>query len=406
MAAKVNLIRDARVFFTTNVDPVTGKVSKGDASTGNPVFAVGNLFELQPLDGLTFSQSTGTETVTMNEAGETPVRGQRVYNTSLEPANFSFSTYLRPAKIGSATDCEEAVLWNALACDKAIGSTTGSPAVATDAWTAGTPGTTKAQLVFTNSDRNQLQKFGIIICMKGNTIVMNNACLESATIDFGIDAIATVAWSGMATEIEYRAAVAFDQVPESSGGTQEFQTGGLGDGAARFKITDGRYLANKLSVAKITYPHDSTDTADVYTIPITGGSIGITNNTTYLTPATIGVVNKPLTSFTGARGFTGNLTAYLRASSDNTGETGDLVKALTDAAKVTDQLVAKVEVSMGAASTSTTAPHVVFKADTALLSIPDVNTDQIVGVTLNFTPHGSEDITDTDELVIEYFHPT
>lgn len=389
MAAKVNLIRDARVFFTTNVNATTGKVSTGAGTTADPAFSITNLFEIQPLDGLTFSQSTGTETVTMNEAGESPVRGQRVYNTSLEPANFSFSTYLRPAIIGTATDCEEAMLWNALASDKAIGESG-------DAWTPGTPGTTKAELVFTNSDRNQLQKFGIIICMKGNTIVMNNCCLESATIDFGIDAIATVAWAGMATEIEYRNPVVFGAV---TNGSQAITSGGLGSSAAaRFKITDGKYLANKLSVAKITY------NATVYTIPITGGSIGVTNNTTYLTPATVGVVNKPLTSFTGARAFTGNLTAYLRASGD-TGETGDLVKALSDAAVSTDQLVANIEVSMGAAATSTTAPHVVFTAPTALLSIPDVNTDQIVGVTLNFTPHGSTDITDTNELNIKYFHP-
>lgn len=403
MAAKVNLIRDARVFFTTNVNQDTGKVSTGAGNTVNPVFGVANLFELQPLDGLTFSQSTGTETVTMNEAGEAPVRGQRVYNTSLEPANFSFSTYLRPAKMSNAINCEEAVLWNAFASDKAIGSTTGTPPVATDAWTEGTPGSTKAQLVFTNSNRNQLQKFGLIICMKGNTIVMHNCCLESATVDFGIDAIATVAWTGMATEIEYRDAVTFGNLPASAGADQDI-TGGLGTGKARFKITDGAYLANKLSVAKITYPYNSTDPNKVYTIPITGGSIGITNNTTYLTPATIGVVNKPLTSFTGARAFTGNLTAYLRASGD-TGETGDLVKALTEDAQLTDKLTAKIEVSLGAASSSTTVPHVVFKADTALLSVPDINTDQIVGVTLNFTPLGSTDITDTDELVIQYFHP-
>lgn len=395
MAAKVNLIRDARVFFTTNVNSVTGRVSSGAGDATNPAFSITNLFELQTLDGLTFSQSTGTETVTMNESGETPVRGQRVFNTSLEPANFSFSTYLRPAVITNAIDCEESVLWNALASDKKIGDIG-------DAWTTGTIGTSKAKLVFTNSDRNQLQKFGIIICMKGNTIVMHNACLESASIDFGIDAIATVAWAGMATDIEYRDAVVFGTIPTSPGASQPITSGGLGIGAARFKIIDGKYLANKLSVAKITYPISGGNT---YTIPITGGSIGVTNNTTYLTPATVGVVNKPLTSFTGSRAFTGNLTAYLRVSAGETGETGDLVQALTTASTTTDQLVAKIEVSMGAASTSTLAPHVVFTANTALLSIPDVNTDQVVGVTLNFTPHGSTDITDTNELEIEYFHP-
>lgn len=401
MAAKVNLIRDARVFFTSNVNPVTGKVSTGAGTVGNDAFNTTNLVELQVLDGLTFSQNTGTETVTMNESGLTPVRGQRVYNTSLEPANFSFSTYARPAVISTVTDCEEAVLWNALACDKAIGSVSTDPTpVPTDAWTTGTPGTTKAELSFANSDRNQLQKFGIIICMKGNTIILNNACLESATVDFGIDAIATISWAGMATEISYREAVVFGVV---TAGSQAITSGGLGSAqTARHKITGGQYLANKLSVAKITYP---TSGGNTYTIPITGGSIGITNNTTYLTPATIGVVNKPLTSFTGARAFTGNLTAYFR-SSGSTLETGDLVETLVSAGASTDALTAKVEVSIGAASDQTSAPYILFTAATALLSIPDVNTDQIVGLTLNFTPLGSTDITDANELKVEYFHPT
>jgi len=41
-----------------------------------------------------FSQNTSVDTVTLNEAGAAPVRGQRSFNTALEPVDFSFSTYI------------------------------------------------------------------------------------------------------------------------------------------------------------------------------------------------------------------------------------------------------------------------------------------------------------------------
>jgi hypothetical protein len=84
----LNLIRNSRVFFTTNLTS-----SNNVAATG---FLNTNTFELQVQDGFSFSQNTGTETITLNEAGSAPVRGQRSFNTSLDPVDWSFATYIRP----------------------------------------------------------------------------------------------------------------------------------------------------------------------------------------------------------------------------------------------------------------------------------------------------------------------
>jgi len=100
-----NLIRNSRVFFTTNVNSETGVV----ATSG---FTDVNTRELQVMDGFSFSQNTTAETVTLNEAGASPVRGQRSFNTALEPVDFSMSTYIRPADGGVNITAEEAVLWN------------------------------------------------------------------------------------------------------------------------------------------------------------------------------------------------------------------------------------------------------------------------------------------------------
>ena len=121
----LNLIRNSRVFFTTNVDGAGSVLPTG--------FTALNTIELQVQDGFSFSQNTTTETVTLNEAGSAPIRGQRSFNTALEPVDWSISTYIRPKLAEGLTntagpdaddfvDCEESVLWNALTSTVAIDS--------------------------------------------------------------------------------------------------------------------------------------------------------------------------------------------------------------------------------------------------------------------------------------------
>ena len=75
----VNLLRNTKVFFTTNLDSDFKVRDTGTAFTAE------NTFEIQVLDGFSFSQNTTTETVELNEAGATPNRGQRAFNTALDP---------------------------------------------------------------------------------------------------------------------------------------------------------------------------------------------------------------------------------------------------------------------------------------------------------------------------------
>ena len=76
-----------------------------------------NTFEIPILDGFSFSQSTGTQNVTLNEAGASPKRGQAMFNTSIEPVDWSFTTYMRPRIDDLTSDLHgmtEKILWNAL----------------------------------------------------------------------------------------------------------------------------------------------------------------------------------------------------------------------------------------------------------------------------------------------------
>lgn len=369
-----NLIRNSRVFFTTNVNPVSGVV----ASSG---FTTSNTREIQVLDGFSFSQNTTQETVTLNEAGAAPVRGQRSFNTALDPVDFSFTTYMRPADSGTNITAEESVLWNAMFTDVAIGTSDA-------AWT---DGPSSATCVLTNSDVHNLQKFGMIITIDTTTFVIDNCVLNTATIDFGLDAIASVQWAGQGAVLRQIS------TPTLSGTTTVTFSGSL-SGSAQGKDTTAPYIANKLSTVTLDAGIGSGGTA--YTLALTGGTLTISNNVTYLTPANLASVNKPFTYFTSTRSITGSLNAYLRTG---TGNTADLMATMLANSASDVNPAYYLKIAVGGASSLT---HVDFTMPAVVLSIPAVNAEQVVSTTINFTAQGSSsgafDIAQSNELSIEY----
>lgn len=370
-----NLIRNARVFFTTNVNAETGVV----AATG---FTNTNTYEIQVQDGFNFSQNTTSETVTLNEAGAAPVRGQRSFNTALDPVDFSMSTYIRPADGGLNITAEEGVLWNAMFAVDAIGA-------AGAAWSEGT---TKATVSAANSNVHQLQKFGLIVILDGTSFVIDNCVMNTATIDFGLDAIASIAWAGQGSRLRQIA------TPTITGTTTVTFSGSL-TGSAKGKNTTAPYIANKLSTVTLDAGIAAGGTA--YNLALTGGSLTISNNVTYLTPANLGVVNKPVTYFTGTRAVSGTMTAYLRSG---TGNTADLMAALLASSDSDVDPEYYLKISIGGA---TSATRVDFTMPGVVLTIPSVNTEQVVSTEIAFTAQGTNtgvfDLGQANELTVEYY---
>lgn len=389
-----NLLRNARVFFTTNVNTTTGVVQ----ATG---FTTTNTREIQVLDGLSFSQATTTETVTLSEAGDSPVRGQRQFNTALDPVEFSFSTYIRPKLNLAGTsevatddyvEAEEEVLWNALAAgdqaNNAITETNG-------AWSRTLGANAVSTVSFANSDKNQLQKFGMIIIMDSSSYVIDNCVLNTATIDFGLDAIATIAWAGNGATLRSAAVTATTASPVVFDGTI---AGASVNGSAKAKITDAPFIANKLST--ITISSDISGSPKSYTLALTGGSIEINNNVTYLTPANLGIVNQPATYFTGTRSVTGSTTCYLRTGATNSaGLLADMLASSTT--NVSPQF--DITVKIGGAG----ALRVELDMAAAVLSIPSINTEQVVSTEITFAAHGSSggtiDLAENNEVEVRYY---
>jgi hypothetical protein len=465
----INLSRNTKVYFTTNVNGSTGVIT--DANSG---FTNLNTFEIQVQDGYSFSQGTNQTTVQIAESGATPTRGQRAFNTSLNAVEFSFSTYIRPlysTNVGAA----EKVLWNALLGSNVLDATgtvftsltraattgagasvatlvTGATFVVGDtvningvtsaadwnqaaivtaipvagtytvemtkapAIASGTTATGTTLRVYTGqwaqgpgfsygstmaSNRNQLQKFGMIFVVDSVVYLVDNCALDQASVDFGLDAISMVAWTGKGTALKQAATI----------------TGSAMLGSAQMVTTSANYITNKLSTmtleSNIGGAQNTAVASTSYAIPITGGNITIANNINYLIPTNLGVVNTAIGYYTGQRSITGNVTAYLRTGGTGTSaaDSGQLLNALlTGSATVTEPKF-RVQLEMGGKAN---AIHLEFDMPGAVLQIPAVNVADVVATTINFVAQGytpdvngastpSFDITKTNDLTIRYF---
>lgn len=484
--AAYNLVRNARVFFTTNVDPVTGIIPSSGATISNT-----NTFELFVMNGFSFKQSTQQATISLNEAGNTPTRGQRTFNTSLDPVEFSFSTYLRPAGTTTVT-ADESILWNAIATSNAIDSTgqvlatiagftraassnivgpftctafnmatlgiavgdtinvTGvlgtdamewnMPAVITaragtdsactgltlayitapagaatapatapttitlrkGAWTthpAVSPKTAYGLSTFADSNRNQLQKFGLYFSVDGILYAVDGCALDQAAVDFGLDGIAMAAWTGKGTALRQLNSGA--STATLTGTPAVFSGTGNATGTAKAASVTANYITNKLATVQLIAGIQGTST--VYTLAITGGSLNISNNISYVTPENLGVVNKAIGYFTGARSISGNLTAYLKTGTNASAQLlNDIVTASAAETKF------RIQLEVGG-STNTT--RIEFDMDGCMLQVPTVETGDLMSTTINFTAQGYDplvatngyDLGQTNDLAIRYF---
>jgi hypothetical protein len=468
----LNLSRNTRVWFTTNVNSVTGVIN--DAATAFAATSAANTFEIQVLDGYSFSQATTAQDITINEAGTSPVRGKRAFNTALNPADFTFSTYIRPVGTTATTvTAIEKCLWNALAGDDAIdtaptvivsasvatrtvtttgvvsnvvltGTATGISvgdslwltAMGDTTWNSSAAGplTVTSVVASTNttiggvfakapagtvsstasastkaargqwfetatgsyamaslagSNKNQLQKFGLIFQLDNAFYAIDNCALNQAVIDFGLDAISTIAWSGNGTAVK--------QLTTLTAASQL--------SSASAYNTAANYITNKLSTVSLVSKIGGNDgTAGTsYIVPITGGSITINNNIKYITPSNIGVVNQPIGYYTGTRAISGTLNAYLRTGTAT--ETGALLTALLASGAETKY---KLQVEIGGI---TNAVHVELEMPGVTLQVPSVDVKDVVSTTINFSAQGSDtvatnqlyDITATNDLLIRYY---
>jgi len=422
----------------TTTSPTTTEGSRAATGrfVGNGTGA--NTFRIGVLDGYSFSQGSESTDVTIMEAGATPSRGSKRFNDSLPPAEWSFATYVRPFIHGADSwqavntyDMCENILWNALAGTAITGVSGAAVSLEANA-TAGSI-TTGGNVVFTNSNAHELLKLNLYFVLENTTYRLNDAQIGTAEIDFSIDGIAQITWSGSATTIDQVTTASEDPSKYLSivtGSDASAQTTGSTDTytetytyADSTGPSDADYLRNKLSALYLDTNAQGGGAssagldAKTYDINITGGSITVENNVTYVTPETIGIVDKPIGSFTGARTISGSLTMYLDTKSNGSNQ------LLSDLAGATDLVSNSFDMSllMGTSYASSrpgadradnahaagdfTGPGVEFFMPKCHLSVPAIEVGDLISVSVEFSAQGSTMLT-TDEMSVKYMGTT
>ena len=394
---------------------------------GNEVDA--NTFRVGVLDGYSFSQGSDSSDVSISEAGATPNRGSKRFNDSLPPAEWSFGTYVRPFVHGAASyrtaddhDCVENILWAAISGT----ALPGDAAANGRGVVVGTTAQNGSQTTFAKSDVHELMKLSLYFALENTTYRLNDAQVNQAEIDFSIDGIASITWSGNATTIDQVSTAIEDPskyalINQVEGEDSSATTDTYVEGYNYVDTTgpsDADYLRNKLSTLYLDADAQGGGAASeglddrTYDINITGGSLTIANNVTYVTPETIGIVDKPIGSFTGARMISGSLTMYLDTKSNGSNQ------LLTDLAGATDLVtnVYDMRLFMGVTGTVASdgdamdsgdfsAPGVEFNMPRAQLSIPTIEVGDLISTTVEFAAHGSDLLTG-DEITVKYLGST
>lgn len=371
--ANVQLLRNARLWVSTALDPAD--------------IAPENTKEILLQDDFSFSQTTSSSDVSLDEAGPKPSRGSKRFNDALEAVDWSFSTYLRALSDGDEVTplvtTPDAILWHALSSAEEFNPTEAGNGVESQE--------TQLRIDFLQNQSHTLTPVVLYILMEGVWYKINEGQVGQAEISVDISGIGSVNWSGNGTTLETLGAEPFD--PES----------------AEYKFSDedhiaATYIKNKLTVLKVTDNNDNVE----YNIPITGGSITINNNITYLTPNTLSRVDTSIGSFTGSMEVTGSLEAYLRFGGLGDEHVGDLLQKMQADRSVTNSFT--IALCMGGIRDKVTVdntnekvalknPGVVVVLKSAHLGIPSVESADVIGTTIEFKAVPT-DFSVSDEIII------
>lgn len=355
-------------------------------------------YEIPVLDGYSFSQNHNTSEITLSEASNTggvSRRARQVFNDSYAPTEWSFTTYVRPfiAASGGVKGTSGATDATASAIHHAVEEALWDAFVdAGDDGGGVTGDATGIDVNFSKSNSVTIGTFDLYFILNWSATGTNqkiykvaDAVINEASIDFDIDGIAQIQWSGMGGQLtDGGSTIPYDGAYASA---TDLIYEGIG--------STNNYIRNKLTTLTLEENVDVYSTS-TYDIVLTGGNITISNNIEFLTPETISNVNQPLGHVTGTRSISGNFTAYLNYEDTTQDSVSQLFVDIAENNDViTNDFTATF--SIGGA----VAPKVEFLLSQAHLEIPVHNIADVIGVEVNF--HGlPSTISGTDELAISY----
>jgi hypothetical protein len=478
--------------MSTYVRPFTSAVAySGSATAGTGAGGVGNVFAVEEQLWANFvgkggwtTSATGVGTVTASglgmtftsptttyeiDQGEYTLNGTsgfgatfRVEVTSATAANV---TVINPGS-GYATSTADHVI---TIPGSAIGGTGSLTVTITGLTTTEgasydsesenfTRGTTGLGISFAGSGVGTLGTFDLFFVMGATTATslnytagstleifrLSNCVVNEATVNFEVDGISMIDWSGnastLATEATFDARAAITEgitltnnfirnkitalSLTSNPGVTRLAYGGSTTGSPvaitalvtgrAYEITVAgsgnwtaigasaatagtRFIYNGVTGSGAGTP-TATELAGSYNITLTGGSITFSNNVSYLTPETLGIVNQPIGHITGNKSVSGNFTAYVDFGLTN--DSGALFDGATSTAArtiVTNSFALTFKIG----GTVTNTPRLEIALPTAHLEIPTIQTEDVIAIDVAFSGLPSS-ITNNDEANLTY----
>ena len=408
--ASLNLQRNSEVFYST-VDLINGAAVTSMTNE--------NTWKLEVLAGFAVTSSAATQDITSLESGITPDRSQQRFNTAINPVDWNFQVYLRPTGVnsgatapatgsgtsqgGNVIPLADWYMWQALVSNTSPSSGTAYQSV----WksTGGNAGrlltTNVAQTSGSHSTRSNFStatENHIYFKLDNVVYQVSNATVNQATVDAGIEEIATVTWAGFGTTMRELTGVKRDNAIACFGGVLNNGTTLVANSNVSELIANSgpsyhpfnqmnvagtigtnSFIKNRLS--QIEFHHKATASAsdEKFTFPVTSLSFDYNNNITYLTPEEISALNEPIGQFTGTRAVTGSATMYLRAGEL---ESSGFLRNILNDSRTQSAQTSNANLIIGGATSGD--PQVAFQLDACQFEFPQIATEDVVSMTVNF----------------------
>jgi len=404
------------------------------------------VWDLPVLDGFSFSQATNSSEITLAEmegSGGVSRRGRKQFNDSLAPAEWSFSTYVRPFKsAGSGTGAADSAA-KVHAIEEVLWALFSGPATyASSAFTNQTVhDADDLDIDFSESNKATLGTADIFFVLgdaNRKVYKLKDCVVNEASLDFDIDGIATINWSGMSSEIidmttkTHTTATSGSVFPPAfdahrDGGTVDIVAGDVvlnatdahrmsvvvdptSSGTATMTgavyestLATDNFIRNRLTQLSVIPTANTSYIGSLesggYDITLTGGNITMSNNVTFITPEEIGLVNTPIGHVTGTRSVSGSMNCYLSKDTTATDNSADLwedLKSITSVVTNSFALVFKI----GGATANTARLEV--SLPTCHLEIPTHSIEDVISVETAFNALPST-IDGTNEATLKYF---
>jgi hypothetical protein len=214
-----------------------------------------------------FNRTAITKDVDKNTIDGTQPRGIKSYVQTINPVEFSFTTYIKPI-IDTVVTSPEEYLWISLMGSDTISSNS-----------------TTSTIDFSNGNVQSLQNLTLWFNQPGKTRAsyrLDNAVIDRATINFDINNIAEITWEGRALSI-----IRTGTPPTSTD-----------------RSSDIGCLKNKLSTIDLSVRTES------FSLALIGGSITIDNNNVFYGRPQLGKTTTAEGHYTGNRTIKGTINIY------------------------------------------------------------------------------------------------